>query len=206
MSLNFLHDPTKPYTRQWRTLGFWRDLVFAFCIFSVIGHWMEVPYCLFMDACFGIVPDDSLVYKDLMYPFLIYGIGACVCSIALVPLKNWLLERFSKPYMALLAFYVLAVIICLDMELAMGLLLNRPDEFGVYPLWDNSYLPGNIFKQAWIVNDILLGAIATLYTWLLWPLLRFVVSKLPQHLCWIIMWVVLVLFILLCIIKFSSIA
>ncbi len=200
-----LEDPTRPFTRQWRTWGFWRDVVFAFCIFSVVGHWIEVPYCVFMDTCFDIVDDDSLVFADPMYPFLVYGIGAALCSVALVPLKNWLVERFTTQKRALLAFYLLSVVICLDMELGMGFLLNRPDAAGVYPLWDNSYLPGNIFRQAWIVNDVLLGTLATAYTWLFWPLLRHAASKMPQRLAWIVMWAVLVVFVALCIVKFSGI-
>ena len=56
------------------------------------------------------------------------------------------------------------------MELAMAFLLNQPDAADNYPLWDNSQLPGNILGQAWIVNDIGLGAVAMLYTWAIYPL------------------------------------
>lgn len=204
--MSFLPDPTRPGSHPWRTQGFWRDVVFTFCVFSVVGHWMEIPYCLLMDACFGIVEEDSLVFADPFYPFLVYGIGAALCSIALMPLRTWLLGRFARAWQALVAFYVLAVLICLAMELGMGLILNQPDADGVYPLWDNSYLPGNVLGQAWLVNDVLLAVPMTVYTWLFWPFLRWVVSKMPQHLAWIVMWVVLVSFTVLCIVKFSAAA
>ena len=59
--------------------AFWRNLAVYFCVFSVVGHWMEIAYCLFMDVCFGIVDDDSLVWDDPLYPFLAYGVGVVVC-------------------------------------------------------------------------------------------------------------------------------
>lgn len=51
----------------------------------------------------------------------------------------------------------------------MGLMLNQPDAAGEYPLWDNSQLSLKVLGQAWLVNDIGLGGIATLYTWLFTP-------------------------------------
>ena len=40
--------------------AFWRNLAVYFCVFSVLGHWMEIAYCSFMNL-FGIVDADSLV-------------------------------------------------------------------------------------------------------------------------------------------------
>ena len=80
---------------RWSTLGtwpFWRNLAVYFCVFSLVGHWLEIPYCMFMDQ-FGIVDDDSLVWDDPFYPFCVYGVGVVVCAVALLPLKNWLLRR-----------------------------------------------------------------------------------------------------------------
>ena len=73
--------------------AFWRNLAVYFCVFSVVGHWLEIAYCLFMDVCFGIVDDDSLVWDDPMYPFLVYGVGVVVCAIALVPLRERLVAK-----------------------------------------------------------------------------------------------------------------
>lgn len=61
-------------------------------MFSVVGHWLDISYCMFMDQ-FGIVDDDSLVWDGPMYPFLVYGIGTLVCSLLLVPLKMRIIER-----------------------------------------------------------------------------------------------------------------
>lgn len=69
---------------RWSTLGtwpFWRNLAVYFCVFSLVGHWLEIIYCTFMDL-FGIVDEDSLVWDDPFYPFLVYGVGCVVCAVA----------------------------------------------------------------------------------------------------------------------------
>ncbi len=186
-----------------KSYEFWRDIALWFCVFSLVGHWMEIGYCAIMDSLFGIVEDDSLVWEDPMYPFLVYGIGITVCAIFLVPLKTRLLKNCKTMIGALILFYIITVIICMLMELDMGLLLNQPDEFGEYPLWDNSQLPGNIFGQAWIVNDILLGAVTTLYVWVVYPLCKLALSKLSPTFVNILTVVVVISFTILCIVKFS---
>ena len=32
-----------------RTWAFWRSLIVALCVFSIVGHWLEIPYCIFME-------------------------------------------------------------------------------------------------------------------------------------------------------------
>ena len=95
---------------------------------------------------------------------MVYGIGVLVCAIALVPLRIQLVKRRKTMWAPHWNSSSPPVLVCMAMELAMGFLLNQPDAAGNYPLWDNSQLPGNILDQAWIVNDIGLGAVAMLYT------------------------------------------
>ena len=82
---------------------------------------------------------------------------------------------------AMLETYAIAVLAAMGMELGFGLLVNRPDEDGNYPYWDNSKLPLNIFKQAWLVNDLVIGAVAVVHVWLAYPLLCKVMSKLSER-------------------------
>ena len=66
----------------------------------------------------------------------------------------------------MLRFFILCVVVSCAGELIQGFICNQPDPItGEYPLRDNSNLPLNIFGQAWLVNDILLGAVVTLYIW-----------------------------------------
>ena len=90
-------------------------------------------------------------------------------------------------------------------ELIMGLLLNQPDPVtGEYPLWDNSYLPGNILKQAWLVNDVLLGAVITLYVWVLYPITVKIVNAIPERWGWPVTIIVVISFAVLCFFKFQT--
>lgn len=181
--------------------AFWRNLAVYFCVFSVASHWLEIAYCSFMDI-FGIVDADSLVWDDPMYPFLIYGIGATVCALALVPLKQRLVARSASLLRAGILFFAATVAVCMLMELAMGFLLNRPDAAGVYPLWDNSQLPLNVLGQAWLVNDLALGAVAMLYTWVVYPLCQKLLAHVPLRVMNAASALIIIGFALLCIVKF----
>lgn len=191
---------TKSYAPD--TWAFWRNLAVYFCVWSVIGHWLEIVYCSFMNL-FGIVADDSLVWDDPFYPFLVYGIGAVLFALILVPLKELLVQKRKTLWGALLQFFFVTVLLCMLMELAMGFMLNQPNAAGEYPLWDNSALPLNIFSQAWLVNDLVLGALALLYVWLIYPWSEKLIARINPTLMNVISVVVLVSFIVLCVVKFT---
>lgn len=184
------------------TFAFWRNLAVYFCAFSVIGHWLEIAYCSFMNL-FGIVDADSLVWADPMYPFLVYGVGTTVCAVLLVPLKVRLVEHRKTLLGAGAQFYLITVVVCMLMELAMGFMLNQPDAAGVYPLWDNSQLPFNILNQAWLVNDLALGAVAMLYTWIIYPLSQRLMGALPLRVANLASFAIVGGFVVLCVVKFS---
>lgn len=155
-----------------RTWGFWRTLIVCFCVFSIAGHWLEIPYCWFMDTFFGIVSDDYAVWADPWYhPYWAYGFGAVVMTLAIEPLKERIVARRQTLWGALLETFVIAVVLSLVMELVIGWLVNQPDAFGRYPYWDNSQLPLNVFGQAWLVNDVVIAIVAMLYVWVLYPLI-----------------------------------
>lgn len=182
--------------------AFWRNLAIYFCVLSVVGHWIEIAYCSFMNL-FGIVDADSLVWADPLYPFLVYGVGATICVIVLVPLKMYLVKRRRTLWGAGVQFYVVTVLVCMLMELAMGFMLNQPNALGEYPLWDNSELPLNILSQAWLVNDIALGAAAMLYTWVIYPAGQKVLARVPLRVMNVLSILIVVGFIILCIVKFA---
>ena len=184
------------------SFAFWRNLAVYFCVFSVLGHWMEIVYCSFMNV-FGIVDADSLVWDDPMYPFLVYGVGVVVCALVLKPLKTALVARRATLVSAGIQFFAATVVVCMLMELAMGFMLNQPNAAGEYPLWDNSQLPFNILGQAWLVNDLALAAVAMLYTWIVYPLCQKALGKLPLRAMNLLAAVVVIGFVVLCAVKFA---
>ncbi len=154
-----------------KTWAFWRSLIACFFIFAIVGHWLEIPYCLFMDHFFGIVDDGYPVWSDPWYhPYWIYGIGAVIVTLLVEPLKEWIVVRRKTLWGALLQTFAMVTLIAMLTELIMGWLVNQPDAAGNYPFWDNSQLPLNVFGQAWLVNDAVIGFIAVLYVWILYPL------------------------------------
>ena len=163
-----------------RTWPFWRAMILYFCIVSVVGHLIEYPYCWLGMTFFGSVDPTSEVLTNPFKPFFVYGVGVVLCCVLLEPFRELLLWRFSRPSMALLVFYVVSVFIGMAFELTQGFLQNQPVD-GVYPLWDVSDYPGNILGQAWIVNDIFIGALITLIVWVVLPWANGLVDRLSER-------------------------
>ncbi|MCI8468401.1 MAG: putative ABC transporter permease [Eggerthellaceae bacterium] len=154
-----------------RTWEFWRALIICFCLGCIGGHWLEIPYCTFMDHCFGIVSEGYPVWTDPWYhPYGVYGVGAVVMTLAIEPLKERFVMRRRTLWGAVLQTFALAVVLSMALELVVGLLVNQPDAAGEYPYWDNSDLPLNVLGQAWLVNDVLIGMVAVVYVWVIFPL------------------------------------
>lgn len=156
-----------------KTWQFWRALITSFFVFAIVGHWLEIPYCMFMDHFFGIVDADYPVWSDPWYhPYWIYGIGAVIVTLLVEPVKEWIVLKRKTLFGALLQTFVMVTVIAMLTELIMGLLVNQPDPLtGRYPFWDNSQLPLNVLGQAWLVNDMVIGFLAVVYVWVLWPLI-----------------------------------
>lgn len=189
---------------QPKTWAFWRNLIMYFCVFSVVGHWMEAAYCTLIR--FGLLPGiydpTSQIWSDWLYPFPVYGVGVVVCAVVVLPLKVRLVSKRRTVAGAGVQFFLITVFVCMMMELVMGFMLNRPDALGEYPLWDNSDLPLNVLGQAWLVNDVALAA-AMLYTWVIYPLCQKALAKVPPAVMNVVAAVVVIGFVALCVTKFS---
>ena len=161
---------------------FWRNNIMLFCVDNVAGHVLESLYCQIMDKCFGIVDDDYAVKFDPWYhPYWVYGFGGLAMTLIFEPLKEGLLARHKSMAGVVLETYLIAVLAAMGMELGFGLLVNQPDEDGNYPYWDNSKLPLNIFKQAWLVNDLVMGVVAVAHIWVGYPLVCKGMSRLSER-------------------------
>ena len=160
-----------------KSWGFWRGVILYFFLFSIIGHWMEVPYCWLMDVLFGIVAPDYAAFNDpLVVPYWVYGAGTVVLTLLLYPVKLRLIKKRKTLWGAALEFLLFAIVIAAVLETAFGLLINQPDASGTYSL------PGNILGQGWIVNDINLGLVSLLYVWVIFPFLQKIMLSVNQRL------------------------
>ena len=155
-----------------KTWAFWRTTLVCFALCTMLGHWLEVPYCNAMDYLFGIVEDNYGTMVDpWYYPYWVYGFGCLAMTLALEPFKERIIKRSKTLTDALLKMYVITVILAMILETGFGLIINQPDPItGEYPFWDNSQLPLNVLGQGWLVNDVLIGALAMVYLFFIFPL------------------------------------
>lgn len=208
------HDTAQSKVPLWRDVGhtvgfvrlrdwqYWRRLVLFFCIFSVVGHLVEFPYCWIGMTYFGSVDPDNEVITNPLKPFFIYGVGIVLCSVFLEPFRRFLLGRAPSAVRALIAFYLVSIFIAMAFELIQGFTQNQPVN-GEYPLWDVHDLPGNILGQAWIVNDLLLGALITFVVWLVLPFSNRLADRLEPRTANILCAVVVTLTLILTVVTYA---
>lgn len=162
-----------------KTWQFWRVMIICFCVFSIVGHFMEWVYCFFGVLFFNSIDPTAEVLTAPLKPYFVYGFAIIICITVLEPVKWLMLNKFSARWQALIAFYILGVFVGMAGELTQGFLQNQPVD-GVYPLWDVSDYPGNILGQAWIVNDIFFGMVITFAVWVIAPIISNQQGKLPE--------------------------
>lgn len=168
---------------QPKTWPFWRNLIIYFCVFSVVGHWMEAAYCTLIR--FGLIPGtydpNSQIWSDWLYPFMVYGVGAVACVLLLYPIKTKLESVISRRGLALTVSFVINALVCTLIELVMGLMLNQPGPDGTLPLWDYSNMFMNFMGQVCLQNALAFGAVSTAMTWLIYPMLEQATRKVPSQ-------------------------
>lgn len=162
-----------------RTWAFWRNLIMYFCVFSVVGHWLEAGYCTFIRLGIlpGIYDPASQIWSDWLYPFPVYGFGAVACVLVLYPLKSLLQRRLYGTVAPLLASFVANGLVCTGIELAMGLMLNQPLPDGSLPLWDYRDMFCNFMGQICLQNSVAFCLVSTLMVWVIYPGLETLFSK-----------------------------
>lgn len=156
----------------------WRNLLLYYCVFSVLGHWMELGFCMLIRA--GLVageydPSNTMLWRDLLFPFPMEGIAVVICALWLYPLKQRLLKRFGKPYIPLVLSFLANGAVCTLMELIGGLLVNAD-----HSLWDYSDMFCNFMGQICLQNAIGFGLACTLIVWIVYPLLERIIARIPN--------------------------
>lgn len=166
-----------------RTWAFWRNIIIYFCVFSVVGHWMEAAYCTLIK--YGILPGiydpNSQIWSDWLYPFVVYGVGAAACVLLFYPVKNFLLRKCKGVLVPLVLSFIVNALVCTLIELVMGLMLNQPLPDGTMPLWDYRDMFCNFMGQICLQNAIAFGLVATLMTWIIYPVLELGISRLSRE-------------------------
>lgn len=180
------------------TRDFRRSLLMYFCLFSIVGHWMEVGFCLLVKwgVLLGTYDPASAVWRNLLNPFPIYGVGMVACALVLFPALAKIRRTVGGFGLALLLSFALNTLVCSGLELGLGLLQNQPDPSGVYPLWDYTSMPFNFMGQICLQNSLAFGAVSSLMAWVAFPVLHMAYLRLPEHVKRICATVVATLFLL----------
>ncbi len=164
------------------TWNFWRSMIIYFCLFSIVGHWMEAGFCTLIKwgLVAGTYDPTSGIWRDYLSPFPIYGIGMVACALLLFPIKTKLQEALHGRISPLVLSFLINTAVCATLELILGFTQNMPDANGIYPLWDYSDMPFNFMGQICLQNTLAFGAVATLVTWVVFPVLQRQYLKLPE--------------------------
>lgn len=167
---------------QLKTFAFWRNMVIFYCVFSVVGHWMEAALCTLIKLGIvqGTYDPTSQIWSDYLYPFPVYGVGFCACVLLLFPVKSWLQRRLGGTVKPLVCSLLFNTLVCAAIELALGLATNQPGPDGKLPLWDYSDMPFNFMGQICLQNTSAFGIIATLMTWVVYPALEGLIARVPR--------------------------
>ncbi|MBQ1839980.1 MAG: putative ABC transporter permease [Atopobiaceae bacterium] len=156
---------------------FVRNLIMYFCIFSFLGHWMEMSFCLAIKA--GLVggeydPSNTMLWRDWFYPFPMHGMAVVLIGVLLYPLWRMLVRKTNVAVGSLLSF-VINGLMCGLIEFTFGLLWNADLQN-----WDYTNMPFNFMGQVCLQNVIGFAFAASIIAWMVYPWLERMLAKLPE--------------------------
>ena len=165
----------KPTRKGW---PFVRNLILYYCVFSVLGHWMELGFCMLIRA--GIVagdydPSNTMLWRDLLFPFPMEGIAVVICALWLYPLKNWLVSKFKHPAIGYVLSFIINGLVCTAIEFIGGITFNAQHQH-----WDYSNLPFNFMGQICLQNAIGFAVACSIIAWLIYPMLERLIARVPK--------------------------
>ena len=160
------------------TWPFVRNLIIYFCVFSFLGHWMEMGFCMAIRA--GLVggeydPSNTMLWRDWFYPFPMHGMAVVLIGVLLYPLWQWLLKKTNLLVGSLLSL-IINGLACGTIEFVCGQMWNANLEN-----WDYSNMPFNIMGQVCLQNVVGFALAASLIAWFVYPWLESTLAKLPAN-------------------------
>lgn len=161
-----------------RGWAFIRNLIIYYCVFSVVGHWMEMGMCQFI--IMGWVegeydPTNTMLWRDWLYPFPMEGLAVVLIALLLYPLKEWLVKKISHPVIPYIISFVANALTCGLIEFTMGLFVNADLQ-----LWDYTNNFCNIMGQVCLQNVLAFGVAASIIAWIVYPLMERTLARIPK--------------------------
>lgn len=159
---------------------FVRNLIIYFVVFSVLGHWMEAAMCQLIRL--GIVrgeydPTNTMLWRDWLYPFPMEGAAVVLIALVLYPLWRTLMKMWpDKPYLGYIASFCANAFACALIEFFTGIFVNADHQ-----LWDYTDMPFNLLGQVCLQNMAAFGVAASLFCWIVYPLIERWIARIPAE-------------------------
>lgn len=164
-----------------------RKLGFYFMGFSLLGHWVEMLFCLgIKHGIFkgGYDRSNHMLWDQWLYPFPAEGTAAVLADLVLLPAKEAIQQvanagarsgiipaALATP-LALGASFFLNQAVCTSVDYGTGMVANRN-----YELWDYRDMRFNFQGQVCLQNSLFYSILATWGVWQLLPTLEKLMSR-----------------------------
>lgn len=164
--------------------NFWKRVITYTVLMAVVGHLIENVYTG-IGFHLDIFSIDDPNYVDIwlrpLKPMWVYSVCTIFFFFLIIPLKEQIHKRIRSKSLNVATVFMAAFLIAFLTELIMGLLLNQPNEFGVYPLWDFTGYDWTVLNQAYLVNDFWYAVLITVCAFFIFPPLERRLSKVLPH-------------------------
>ncbi len=165
-----------PWYPQARKLGLY------FMGFSLLGHWVEILFCLgIKHGIFkgGYDRSNHMLWDQWLYPFPAEGTATVLADLVLSPAKG-AIQQFGSALanagripgalatpLSLGASFFLNQVVCTSVDFCTGMVANRN-----YELWDYRDMRFHFKGQVCLQNSLFYSIIATWGVWQLLPALE----------------------------------
>ncbi len=160
--------------------NFWKRVITYTLLMAVVGHFIENVYTgigFLMGTFETTDPNFVDIWLCPFKPMWVYSVCTVFFFFIIIPMKEQIHKRLRSKILNIIAVFVAAFLIAFLTELIMGLLLNQPDEFGVYPLWDFTGYDWTVLNQAYLINDFWYAVMITVCAFFVFPLLEYCLCK-----------------------------
>lgn len=161
--------------------NFWKRVITYTVLMAVVGHLIENVYTGigFHLGSFTINdPNYADIWLRPFKPMWVYSICTIFFFFLIIPLKERIHKQLRSKTLNVAVVFGVAFLIAFLTELVMGLLLNQPNEQGVYPLWDFTGYDWTVLNQAYLVNDLWYAVLISICAFVIFPLLERRLAKL----------------------------
>ena len=158
---------------------FVRNLAIYYCVFSLMGHWMECAFCTLIRL--GLVhgdfdPSNTMLWRDWFYPFPMEGLAVVGIALVLHPLWQWLRQHIRNNVPVYLLSFLANMAFCTAIEYVMGQFVNADLQ-----LWNYSDMPFNFQGMICLQNAVGFGLVASLIAWIVYPVMEWYIARIPRN-------------------------